>query len=168
MDEFRRDGFPGDDLPRDDFPWDDDDELLAELGEAVRAGQGVPESVLAVGRSAFAWRTVEAELAELTADSAGGLVGAGTRASASSPRSLTFTAGDLAIEIEVHVDALRGQLVPPQPGTVEVLSDTEGSRVVTADEVGWFVITPRPTGPIRLHVRTGAGAAIRTDRFTVQ
>jgi hypothetical protein len=154
----------------DEFRWDDDDELLAELGEAVRAGQSVPESFLEAGRGAFGWRAIEAEFAELTADSAsaaGELVGTGMRASASSPRTLRFTSGDLSIEIEVHVDALRGQLVPPQPGTIQVLPDTDDSRVFTADEVGWFVISPRPTSPIQLHVRTEAGASVRTDQFTV-
>lgn len=155
----------------DAFRWEDDDELLAELGEAVRAGDRVPETFISAGKGAYSWRTVEAELAELTADSAdpasGELAGAGLRSRASAPRSLSFESSELTIELEVHADALRGQLVPPQPGSVQVRTDDDSTHAYPVDEVGWFVISPRPIGSIRLHVRTDDGASVRTDRFTV-
>ena len=37
----------------DAFRWEDDDELLAELGEAVRAGDRVPETFISAGKGAY-------------------------------------------------------------------------------------------------------------------
>ncbi|MEU6408355.1 hypothetical protein [Microbispora sp. NPDC046933] len=48
--------------------WDDDDRLLEELGHAVREAR-VPESFVRAGKAAFAWRTADAELAEVQLDS---------------------------------------------------------------------------------------------------
>ena len=50
--------------------WGDDDHLLAALGEAVRAARAVPPEFTAAGQAAFTWRTIDAELAALTFDSA--------------------------------------------------------------------------------------------------
>ncbi len=49
----------------------DDDELLAELGAAMRGAAQVPARFVAVGKSAFAFRGISAEIAALTHDSAG-------------------------------------------------------------------------------------------------
>jgi hypothetical protein len=103
----------------------DDDRLLAELGEAVRAGRAVPEQFVQIGKAAFAWHDIDAELARLTFDSApgagmaaAGAAAAGLRSDRAALRSLTFVSSELTIELEVHPDAIRGQVVPPQPGTV--------------------------------------------------
>ena len=150
--------------------WDDDDRLLAELGAAVGEGE-VPESFVRTGSAAFAWRTVDAELAELQHDSSleapapAGLRGEPSgRREHPQPRALSFEASEISIEIEIHPDAVRGQLVPGQPGMV-LVRDERGERVagVSADDVGWFVIEPVPAGPFRLHVRPASGAAVITD-----
>lgn len=46
-----------------------DDRLVAALTEALREAEVVPPRFVDVGRAAFAWHNVDAELAELTYDS---------------------------------------------------------------------------------------------------
>jgi hypothetical protein len=138
--------------------WDSDERLLADLGAALRAEREVPERFLEIGREAFAWYDVDAELAALTFDSArGDAVPAGTRADTASLRALTFAARQLTVELEVTADALVGQVVPPQPGELEVRPRQGEARTVPIDDVGWFSIRPRPSGLFRLHLRTAEG-----------
>src|SRR6266568_5536846 len=132
-----------------------DDELLAELGAALR-GAAVPDRFVAVGKSAFAFRGVSAEIAALTHDSAGAAV-AGARAESAALRSLTFVAGELVIELEVTPDALVGQVVPPRSGEIELVGPNGPIATATVDDVGWFAIRPAPTGQVRLHLRTADG-----------
>ena len=50
---------------RDDW---DDERLLAALGEAIKARQAVPAWVVEMGKNAYAWHNIDAELAQLTYD----------------------------------------------------------------------------------------------------
>jgi hypothetical protein len=138
----------------DESAWYAEDErLLAELGTAVRKGDEVPESFTRMGKGAIVWRTVDAELAALAFDSAAAGPG-GLRSADGGPRELSFAAGNLTIELEIHPDAVRGQLVPPGPGLVLVrLVDGPGATA-EADEVGWFQLVPPPERRFRLQVRT--------------
>ena len=144
----------------------DDDELLAELGAAMRGAAQVPARFVTVGKSAFAFRGVSAEIAALTHDSAGAAL-AGTRAESAALRSLTFVASELAIELEVTADALVGQVVPPRSGEIELVGPSGPIASTAVDEVGWFAIQPAPTGPIRLHLRMSDGESIRTEWTTL-
>jgi hypothetical protein len=145
--------------------WRDDDRLLSELGAAVR-DQQVPESFVRAGKAAYTWRTIDAELAEIRLDTRlaeperAGLRG---EPPGGGPRALSFAATGLAIEVEIHPDAVRGQLVPAQAGTVRVRDADGATGEVAVDELGWFVIGTVPVVPFRLHVRTAAGAAVITD-----
>ena len=47
----------------------DDEQLLAALGEAVKAREAVPEWFVETGKNAYAWHNIDAELAQLTYDS---------------------------------------------------------------------------------------------------
>jgi len=151
--------------------WDDDDQLLAELGNALRPVRQVPERFVQAGKAAFAWHDIDAELAQLSFDSAASELGApapaGMRSDRAGHRRLTFLAGDVTIDLEVHLDAVLGQLVPPQPGTVQLRTSGDPGASIPIDEVGWFVIRPVPAGSVRLHVRTDAGAAVITDWITL-
>ena len=51
------------------FDRSNDDELLAALGRALQAQEVVPDAVLEAAKGAYAWRTIDAELAALTFDS---------------------------------------------------------------------------------------------------
>jgi len=145
----------------------DDEWLLAELGEGLRSAGDVPPEFIAAGKAALAWRAVDAELATLIRDSDDDRSLAGTRAEAASLRSLSFVAGDLSIEVEVTADALLGQVVPPQPGQVELGTPAGSAQTVPVDEVGWFVIQPVPQSMFRLHLSTSDGAAVITQWVTL-
>lgn len=131
--------------------WDSDELLAEELATAMRSEREVPARFVAAGKAAFAWRTVDAELSELTFDSAReDPMLAGTRAERASVRTLTFAASALTIDLELTPDALLGQLVPAQPGEL-TLSVRDGStRTVPVDELGWFTVRPRPSATFRL------------------
>ncbi len=79
-------------------------------------------------------------------------------------RAFTLRATVLTIELEVSDGALLGQLVPAQPGRIEVRA-RGSSTVVVADEIGCFAIDPIPAGPFRLHCRLPAGE-VRTGWLT--
>jgi hypothetical protein len=139
---------------------DEDDRLLDELGDAIRSAQAVPEPFRAAARAAYAWRTVDAELAELIEDSTAPLAGA--RAGAPGPRTIRFRTGELVIEVELTADALQGQLVPAGPGRIELESAGGGSRDGEVDTVGWFLFAPPPVTTFRLRVRPASGPAVVT------
>ena len=129
-----------------------DEQLLAELREALNTAGQVPDGFVAAGKAAFAWRTVDAELAALEATDADAL--AGVRAERAAVRALSFLASDVSIELEVTPDALLGQLVPARPGTIEVQAQDGSRQTVTVDESGWFAIRPLPSAMFRLHLQT--------------
>jgi hypothetical protein len=145
----------------------DDEELLAALGEALRARREVPEWFVETGKNAYAWHNIDAELAQLTYDS---LVdrerAAIVRSEAASIRALTFTSARLSIELEVAEGSLLGQIIPPQAGTLEVHT-TAGVTSSPVDEIGCFAITPIPTSPFRLRCRTEDGADVLTGWITL-
>jgi hypothetical protein len=149
--------------------WSDDDRLLAALAIAVRAGRTVPRDFVETAKAAYAWHDIDVELAELTYDSAldEDRASAGTRAApAADPatlRALTFASAELTIELEVSTDALLGQIVPPQPGQMEVRAVNGDVFTATIDEIGCFVIRPMPASSFRLHCHTAEGANVLSD-----
>lgn len=144
--------------------WTDDDALAELLRSAL---EPVPESFVIAGKAAFAWRNVDAELAALTYDSAqDAFAGAGTRAQPAALRSLTFEARSLTIELEIIDDVLHGQLVPPAAGAVEVLHPDGRAQSVEINELGYFTVSPVPSGRFRLHCRPADGDPVLTDWIT--
>src|SRR5262249_32184936 len=73
-----------------------DDPLLGQLRRLARTVDPVPNEVTAYARAALGWRRVDAELAELLADSRLEAP-TGTRSIAESMRSLTFRATDVEL-----------------------------------------------------------------------
>ena len=146
----------------------DDEQLLALLKEAQQEGRAVPPDFIATGKNAYAWRGVDAELAQLSYDSERDQdMLAGVRAEAASIRALTFTAPRLTIELEVDENALLGQLVPTGEGTIEVQTGEGVIATVAVDEVGCFPISPIPPSPFRLRCRTTDGASVVTGWITL-
>jgi len=147
-----------------------DEELLARLRALFAQIDPIDPVLLEHARFAFGWRTLDAELAELSYDSLadrevmaavrdGGMAGSG-------PRLLGFDTDvtgdtDSALTVEVEVSSERGsaclvgQLMPPAPATVCVLSSVRShpAATVTADELGRFRVEPVPSGPVRLRVQ---------------
>ena len=146
----------------------ENDALLAELRAMTAMIDPVPPEALAAARSAIAWRTMDAELAELTADTSVDPRLAGVR-SADTPTMLTFEAPDLAVEVEIVEAAglrrLLGQLVPPGPGTVEIRGRS-GTATVTVDEVGRFSAADIAPGPVSLRCHSGT-RVVETDWFLI-
>jgi hypothetical protein len=136
----------------------DDDSLAQELGELLGRADPIPPTVLQAGRAALGWRRLDAELAELLADSALGsdelALARGTEAPL---RSVTFGTGRSAIDLDVEERAegrtLRGQLSPPAEVTIEVQRQ-DGTRLasVRADAFGRFVVELPGPGTIRLRL----------------
>jgi len=145
----------------------DDEQLLAALGEAVKAREAVPEWFVETGKNAYAWHNIDAELAQLTYDSqadAGQMAVA--RSETASIRALTFTSAHLSIELEVADGSLLGQVVPPQPGALETHTRS-GMTTSPVDEAGFFALEPIPASPFLLRFRATDGASVMTGWITL-
>jgi hypothetical protein len=145
--------------------WEEtDDSLLSELSAALRNPEPVPHRMHDAAKAAFSWRSVddELELMLLVYDSSTA-DGAVVRSSfTSAPRTLAFEAGALCLEVEVGSDDIMGQLIPPQPARVTVVTAAGTFAETEADETGCFQI-PRPTGgPVQVRCATAA-ASLATD-----
>src|SRR3954451_11891577 len=134
-------------------PWVDDERWLADLREALQEARQVPRSVLEAGYSAYAWRTIDAELAELTYDSSTEDPAlAGARSQQAPLRALTFATGSVTLELQIEPPVLLGQVVPPQPGELLVSLGDGTSRTVPVDDLGCFTVDPIPAVPFRLRL----------------
>ena len=148
----------------------DEDELFRRLADMLAADLEPPATVTELAKQTFGLRTVDAELAALTADSWVEGTAAAVRRStpASAPRLLSFTAGDLLVEVEITTAGpghrLLGELVPAVPATVEVRQPQgAGPRRVETDEDGRFLIDGLRTGPFSLTCRRPGHPPVTTE-----
>jgi hypothetical protein len=159
---------PFDDEEFDDLPGEQDDDgpgfdealLEEELRQAVAILDPVPAELRQLAMDAYALYDMDARLAELTFDS---LVDAiPVRGAMDVPRMLTFTAGDLSVDVEVTSDRLMGQVMPPQPAGIEVLNGPQAlcPTTLTADSMGRFTSDVPPSGPFALRLRTGGEVVV--------
>lgn len=157
--------------PRD---WDEltDDELVALLGEAVAEDDAVSDRRRAAARGAFAWRTVDEELAELLHDSALD-AGAAVRSSAGAPRSISFGRSGLTLEIEVDGEEVLGEVIAEGAaaaggGLAEVRLQRPGvdDTTTAADAAGFFRFAGVGPGAVRFVVERG-GWTLTTPWFTL-
>jgi len=142
---------------------DDDDPLLAELRRVLRRIDPVPPHVTAQAKDAFTWRTVDEELATLAYDSRVELEPTGVRSPETQPRTLTFEAGGVLLELGVNAGVVLGQVVPPAPGTAQLRSAAGHTVTAAIDDAGSFVLRPVPAGLVRIRVRVADGAGITTE-----
>jgi hypothetical protein len=145
-----------------------DDELLQELRAALQE-EPVAESVIRAAQAAFTWRTVDAELELLSLDTseelaAGALVRGG---GPGDERTFAFRGERLSVEIEIDGAGIVGQLSPPQPGQVTLVTAEGPQATVQADDVGCFIFPPPAPGPVRLDCRLGADHFV-TEWVTVR
>jgi len=148
---------------------------MADLRAFFAEVDPVPPLVSETAKASLGWRRLDADLAELLSDSA--LEEdryALTRGSGAPARAVTFSSGELTIDIEVHVDdpgrTLLGQLSPPAPATVEIQGIADEPLSADADHLGRFRIRLPAPGQIRLRVvrRDGrAGQPVETSWITV-
>jgi hypothetical protein len=144
----------------------DDDQLLAALGDAVRARQAVPDAFVEMGKGAYAWHHIDAELAQLTYDSRTDRIAA-VRSETASVRALSFASAHLSLELEVTEDCLLGQVIPPRAGTLEAQTGAGASTTTTVDEIGCFAVDPIPASPFRLRFRAADGTDVLTGWVTL-
>ncbi|WSL05474.1 hypothetical protein OG194_05030 [Streptomyces sp. NBC_01288] len=138
----------------------DDSLLEEELRQAAAILDPVPAELRQLAMDAYALYDMDARLAELTFDS---LVDAiPVRGATVAPRMLTFTAGDLSIDVEVTSEGLMGQVMPPQPAGIEVLNGPQALRptTLTADAMGRFTSDAPPSGPFALRLRAGGEVVV--------
>jgi hypothetical protein len=144
----------------------DDDQLLAALGDAVRARQAVPDAFVEMGKGAYAWHGIDAELAQLTYDSRTDRIAA-VRSETAAVRALSFASAHLSMELEVTEDCLLGQVIPPRAGTLEAQTGAGASTETTVDEIGCFAVDPTPASPFRLRFRAVDGTDVLTGWITL-
>jgi hypothetical protein len=142
--------------------WTDED-LLQELGAALREAP-VDDSIIAAAEAAFSWRTADEELELLTleAETSPGMLAAVRGAGPAGPRTLTFRGDRLSVEIEIDDHGIVGQLIPPQPGQVTLVTSDGPQAAAQADEVGCFTLPLPPPGPMRLDCE------LNGDRFVTE
>jgi len=131
-------------------------QLLASLRAEAAAHEAVPPEVVEAARAAFTWRLVDAELAELVADSIFEPELAGVRGGRE-PRILTFgVPGGTALELEATPTAgglrILGQIVPSRPGTARV-QHPGGLVDADIDGMGRFAAYDIPHGHVRIRLR---------------
>jgi hypothetical protein len=141
------------------------DPLLDEFRELFADADPVPPLVTETAKAALGWRRLDADLAELLSDSSletGELALA--RGAGATLRSVSFSAGPLTIDLEIHGEnaerTLLGQLSPPPPqARIEVQSAGDGApaAVVDPDELGRFRAQLPPGKAFRLRVALGEG-----------
>ncbi len=140
---------------------DDDDELLAELRVALQE-EPVDENVIQTAQAAFTWRIADAEIELLTlvadygqaagrGSGSGGLAPMQLRGGGpGGPQTLVFHGERTRVEVEIDDAGIVGQLIPPQPAEITLVTTAGPQATTEADEVGCFSL-PRPgAGPLRL------------------
>lgn len=136
--------------------------LLAALTRALHDLDDPPPDVITAARACYAWHTIDAELAELTYDSAHQHDQVTMRADPAAVQALTFTSPQLTIELEIADRTIRGQLVPQQSGNIEFqLVAGDGLRV-RSDELGYFATDFVPHGRFRLCCHTSQRVVVTT------
>ncbi|WP_173095467.1 hypothetical protein [Actinomadura verrucosospora] len=143
-----------------------DEELMAGARAAFDALDPVPEGVLAAARSALAWRTPSAALAELRHDR-GARPAAGVRGGTG--RSLAFGCPGASVEIEVAGDGrhreITGRLVPPVDAEIVVRHRAlpAGAPAVRTGPSGVFCLPRVPEGLVSLLFRLPDGSSVVTS-----
>lgn len=133
---------------------DDDERLMEQLHEALRAGAAVSDHHRRAAQAAFAWRTIDADLLRLSHDS---LVGAQGNVRAAAPveaRVLSFEGRGVRLELELVDAALTGQLLPAQACRVTLQTPQGDAGAIDVDDSGFFEVEQIPSGPVRLQVQT--------------
>jgi hypothetical protein len=154
---------------------DQDESFLRELRGIADQVDPVPPRLKEAAKASLLWRTVDAELAELTFDSLRDESAATLVRGDQGVRLLSFEApGDPGLVISLEVLAERGrrrllgQLDPPQSAEVEIRQPS-GARSLEADRRGRFAVELSP-GPVSLRCRTGGtapGATVITDWVSI-
>lgn len=143
-------------------------ELFAGLSRIADQIDPVPELTYELGRAAFEFRRIDAELVELVLDSAVDRKSLAEVRGELNVRLLAFEAADLEVDLQVVRQAGRRSMLGQVVGAVaQVRVETaEGVLTAAVDPHGRFQVDDMPAGRIRLQVDAG-GAAYVTSWVTV-
>lgn len=133
-----------------------DDELLHELRIALQESP-VDESVIRAAQAAFTWRTVDDDLELLSLEAGSGLIADALvrDGGPGGPRTLAFHGERLSVEIEIDEAGIVGQLTPPRPGQVTLVTADGPQATTQADDIGCFTFPAPAAGSLRLDCRLG-------------
>ena len=119
------------------------------------------ERLIRAAQAAFTWRTVDADLeilsleTELAVSDTALVRGTGP----SSPRVFAFHGERLSVEIEIDDDGIVGQLTPPGPARVTLVTPDGPQAAADADEVGCFSLPAPLPGRCAWTVSAAANAS---------
>jgi hypothetical protein len=135
---------------------DADEQLLRELGAALRSAEPITDQDVACARGAFTWRTIDDDLAlaALVYDSSIEDRPLVRGESVPGGRTLVFEADTVSVEVDATPDALLGRVVPPGRADISLLSVQGPINETTADDMGSFALGAAPSGPVRFLCRT--------------
>ncbi|KAB8194560.1 hypothetical protein FH608_015260 [Nonomuraea phyllanthi] len=140
------------------------DDASIELEERLRVVaerlDPVPAELFEEAMRAYALRSLDAELAELTFDSWDELSATRVRGGGRA-RLLTFAAGEVVVELEVSNGRLTGHVSGGLPADI-VVQRRDGATRVHADELGRFATGELAPGPLRLRVSPECGGPVVT------
>jgi hypothetical protein len=141
----------------------EDDRILARLRQGLEQSETVPTDVTEFAKAAFAWRNIDAELAELDFDSIDQDIPVGVR-STGTARMISFQAGQWMLDIEFDEGSGRliGQISPESAFTVE-LHTTGALFTVESDELGRFTAEGISPGPLSLVLHFPDRSVIKTQ-----
>jgi hypothetical protein len=144
-----------------------DEAMLGRLRAVAKVADGVPAHVVEAARAAFELRDLDAELATLVNDSADTRTAEGNLVlmrGAEEPRTLTFAAGDVTVDLQITAtDGDRrvvGLAAGAQPGELTMEYDDGSSVRADVDELGRFALDAR-AGRARLRL-PGPGTPVVT------
>lgn len=152
-------------------PDEQDQELISAVAGMLDRVDPPPGWMVDLAKLSFDLRSIDAELAELVADSLMDEPLVGVRsAAAAPPRMLTFERGDWALEVESIAAGsgwqLIGQVVPMTACRVEVIQQA-GRRILEADDLGRFLIDGVAAEPVMLVVDAPGHPRISTGWFSL-
>ncbi|KUO16128.1 hypothetical protein AQJ91_37645 [Streptomyces dysideae] len=151
-----------DDAMNDEVPLDDEEFDAGLLEEELRRAAVIldplPAELRQIAVEAYALHDLDARIAELTFDSVVDAIP--VRGAGDVPRMLTFRAGEVTVDVEVTAQGLMGQVLPPQPARIEVLSGPQSAAPLLADDMGRFTTDAPLSGPFALRLRTGGEVVV--------
>lgn len=139
----------------------DDEVILARIREATAGTGALRETVRRAARKAFATRVgTDRLLARLSYDSLLAAPGSVRDAGSADRRVVTFEAPGLSVEIEISGDRLLGQVAPPGPAEVEMMTPDGPLAHATANAWGCFTLPAPEPGPVRFGCRVEQGLVL--------
>ena len=125
--------------------------ILDDLVLALRAKDDVDPRHRAAAQAAFAWRTIDEELMELTYDSLE-TPAAVRSAAVDAPRTVSFSSSIGSLELEIDGERVMGHVLPGGTVTV-VMTNVVGERLESpSDEDGVFELMGSLPGPVRFSI----------------